>query len=116
MHRTKLLALLLMLLPAARAEVKLPAVFSDHMVLQRDLPVPVWGTAAPGEFLMVEFAKNCHFCIASMPFYRKLADLSSSQAGKPIVSVSVPEGESESGPSIFFGQRESVLKRRKAKS
>jgi sialate O-acetylesterase len=26
----------------------LPSVFSDHMVLQRDLPVPVWGTATPG--------------------------------------------------------------------
>ena len=33
----------------ARAEVKVPAVFSDHMVLQRDLELPVWGTASPGE-------------------------------------------------------------------
>jgi len=23
-------------------------VFTDHMVLQRDMPVPVWGTAAAG--------------------------------------------------------------------
>jgi sialate O-acetylesterase len=56
MFRTKLLALLLMLLPVARAEVKLPTVFTDHMVLQRDLPVPVWGTASPGESVTVEFA------------------------------------------------------------
>jgi sialate O-acetylesterase len=41
---------------AARAEVKLPAIFSDHMVLQRDARVPVWGTAAPGENVTVEFA------------------------------------------------------------
>lgn len=35
------------------AEVKLPAVFSDHMVLQRGMPLPVWGTAAPGEKITV---------------------------------------------------------------
>lgn len=40
----------------ATAEVKLPSVFSDHMVLQRDKPIPVWGTAAPGEEVVVEFA------------------------------------------------------------
>ena len=41
---------------AASADVSLPAVFSDHMVLQRDLPVPVWGTADPGEDVTVFFA------------------------------------------------------------
>ena len=30
------------------SDLWLPSVFSDHMVLQRDLPVPLWGTAAPG--------------------------------------------------------------------
>jgi sialate O-acetylesterase len=32
--------------PAARTT--LPSVFGDHMVLQRDLPLPVWGRAGPG--------------------------------------------------------------------
>ncbi|OWK37618.1 sialate O-acetylesterase [Fimbriiglobus ruber] len=32
------------------------AVFQDAMVLQRSVPVPVWGTAAPGEEVAVEFA------------------------------------------------------------
>ncbi len=41
---------------AARAEVKLPAIFGDHMVLQRDTGVPVWGTAAPGEEVTVSIA------------------------------------------------------------
>lgn len=30
------------------AELKVPSIFSDHMVLQRDMPVPVWGWADPG--------------------------------------------------------------------
>lgn len=39
----------------ARADVKLPPVLSSHMVLQRDCPVPIWGTAAPGEQVTVKF-------------------------------------------------------------
>jgi sialate O-acetylesterase len=31
------------------ANVALPNLFSDHAVLQRDMPVPVWGWADPGE-------------------------------------------------------------------
>ncbi len=38
------------------AAVRLAGVFGDHMVLQRGLPVPVWGTAAPGEKVSVAFA------------------------------------------------------------
>ena len=32
-----------------RADVKLPSVLNSHMVLQRDMPIPVWGWAAAGE-------------------------------------------------------------------
>ena len=39
-----------------RAEVSLPAVFGDRMVLQRNLAVPVWGHAASGEAVSVRFA------------------------------------------------------------
>ena len=38
-----------------RAEVKLPDIFSDDMVLQREQAVPVWGTADPGEKVTVAF-------------------------------------------------------------
>jgi sialate O-acetylesterase len=36
--------------------LKLAPPFSDHMVLQREMPVPVWGTAKPGEKVTVTFA------------------------------------------------------------
>ena len=29
--------------PQAQADVKLPKVIGDHMVLQRDRPLPIWG-------------------------------------------------------------------------
>ena len=41
---------------AARADVKLPAIFGNHMVLQRATAVPVCGTAAPGEEVTVTIA------------------------------------------------------------
>jgi len=40
---------------ALTAQVTLPRVLSSHMVIQRDLPVHVWGTAAPGEPVSVSF-------------------------------------------------------------
>lgn len=33
----------------AQADVKLPAIISDHMVLQKSSVVPIWGKADPGE-------------------------------------------------------------------
>lgn len=47
---------LLLLAVEARAEVHCAAIFGDHMVLQRDRPVAVWGSAEPGENVTVEFA------------------------------------------------------------
>jgi sialate O-acetylesterase len=41
---------------SAVAEIRLPRVFSDHMVLQCDVPVRVWGWADPGAEIRVDFA------------------------------------------------------------
>ncbi len=40
----------------AGAAVRLPRIFSDGMMLQREQPVPVWGWADPGEQVTVEYA------------------------------------------------------------
>ena len=51
-------ALFVLLLSASQvlAEVKAASPFTDHLVLQRGMKVPVWGTADPGESVTVEFA------------------------------------------------------------
>jgi sialate O-acetylesterase len=49
------LLFLLAALPV-RAELSLGSPFGDHMVLQRELPVPVWGRTTPGAPVIVEFA------------------------------------------------------------
>lgn len=40
----------------ALADVSMPSVFGDNMVLQQKAKVPVWGTANPGEKVSVSFA------------------------------------------------------------
>lgn len=47
---------LTLLAGSASADVRLPQFLSDHMVLQRDRPVAVWGFADPGESVRASFA------------------------------------------------------------
>lgn len=54
--KSLLLCACLAVLTTTHAAVQMPSIFTDHMVLQRDLPVPVWGKASPGEDVTVEFA------------------------------------------------------------
>ncbi|MEJ6570878.1 MAG: sialate O-acetylesterase [Akkermansiaceae bacterium] len=52
-----LLAILGTALPSL-ADVTLPAVFGNHMILQRDTPQHVWGTAEAGEKITVTFDRH----------------------------------------------------------
>ena len=55
--RIPLLALLCLAFASlAAADLRLPSVFSDHMVLQREKPVAIWGWADADEEVSVEFA------------------------------------------------------------
>jgi sialate O-acetylesterase len=49
---------------AVRADVTVPALLADHMVVQRGLPVHVWGMAAPGEVVSVTFRGETKSCTA----------------------------------------------------
>lgn len=56
MRHAFLAAVLILAAPlGARGDVKLPAILSSHMVLQRDMAVPIWGTAKAGEKVTVKF-------------------------------------------------------------
>jgi sialate O-acetylesterase len=59
----RIVGLLSLFLPAncvsvAIADVQLPHIFGDHMVLQREKPVHVWGWAEPGEKVTVTIGKE----------------------------------------------------------
>ncbi len=49
---------------AVHAEVRLPHIFGDHMILQQDKPVKVWGWADPGERVNVSFDKQNKTAVA----------------------------------------------------
>lgn len=52
----KLLSLtvcLLFVLSQMMAQLSVPSFFSDHMVLQREKPINIWGTASAGERISV---------------------------------------------------------------
>ncbi len=49
----------------APAAVQLNGVFGDHMVLQRDAKVPVWGLADPGEKIAVTFQSQTKETVAN---------------------------------------------------
>ncbi len=51
-----LAALLLVVAPAARADVRLNGLFGHDMVIQQGAKAPVWGTAAAGEKVTVKMA------------------------------------------------------------
>jgi len=59
-------ALLLSGLAVGRADVKLPAIFGDHMVLQEKAKLPVWGTADAGEKVSVSFAGRTGRAVAAI--------------------------------------------------
>jgi len=45
----------ILVVTAATADVTVNRMFGDHMVLQRDMPVPIWGTAEAGEKVTVSY-------------------------------------------------------------
>ena len=60
-NRTQLVTLLPVLVIALtpsliHADVELPKIFTSNMVLQRELTIPIWGTADAGEEVTVKFA------------------------------------------------------------
>ncbi len=68
------------------AEVKLPALLSDHMVLQRGQTVPIWGWAEPGEKIIVAIAGQTHETQASEQG-RWRVDLTPLSVGDPLTLV-----------------------------
>jgi len=65
-HLVVSFVLLVVALPAA-AEVTLSEIFSDHMVLQQGMNVPVWGWAPAGTKVTITFAGQTQTAVAEPP-------------------------------------------------
>jgi len=58
MSKKIFLTLILFIAYQAYAEVRLPKILSDNMVLQREKPITIWGWANEGEKITVQFNKQ----------------------------------------------------------
>ena len=54
MRKILLTNLLFLIIAQVFAQLTVPTFFSDHMVLQREKPIPIWGTAKLGEKINVQ--------------------------------------------------------------
>ncbi len=66
----------------ARAQLSVPTLFSNHMVMQREMAVPVWGTATPGERVTLNLAGHSVSTVADAEGHWR-AELPSMPAGGP---------------------------------
>jgi sialate O-acetylesterase len=90
MVRTRVLVFSLLLSAAAlSAQVSLPKVLSNHMVIQRDLPVHVWGLAAPGQEVAVSFRGESR-SVQADPLGHWSAYLKPGEAGGPFKLIVTP--------------------------
>jgi len=89
-------------LPAAHAEVRLPALVGRHMVLQRDQPARVWGWAAPGERVRVSVSGAAGESAASADG-RWTVDLPPQPAGGPF-AMTVAGRNTIALDDVWFGE------------
>ncbi len=82
---------------AASADVRLPRIISDHMVLQQGQKAPIWGWADPGEPVLVAFAG-------------KKVQATADQQGKWMVEVGTPKAGGPYEMTVATGKNKIVVK------
>lgn len=82
-----------LLVGSSQAELKLPNLFTDHMVLQRDMPIYIWGQASKGADVTVALGDQ-KVTVNANDDGRWKAELKSLPAGGPH-QVVVQSGDSE---------------------
>ena len=80
----------------SQAQIRLPKVFGDNMVLQRQQPIPFWGTATPGQQVTVELAGKRYTTRADVHGKWKLKTDAFSHGGP--YQISVYEGDKKQEP------------------
>ncbi|MEO5712744.1 MAG: sialate O-acetylesterase [Luteolibacter sp.] len=84
------------------ADLWLPSVFSDHMVLQRDMTLPIWGTATPGKEVKATLAgKSAAATADEMGKWR--IDFPALPAGGPF-TLEVSSGATRSYSDVMVGE------------
>jgi sialate O-acetylesterase len=80
----------------SHAKLKLPAMFTNHAVLQRDMPVPVWGWADPGDEITVSIKDGQSKTTKADDAGKWRVTLDPLKVGKPITLVITQGNEAKS--------------------
>ncbi len=90
---------------SCHAEIRLPALFSDHAVLQRSGKTPVWGKALPGEKVRVQLGEiTQEITTDAEGRWRVNLDLSGASSGLFTMSVSGNSSASVSISDVLVGE------------
>ena len=81
----------------------LPRIISDHAVLQREMPIPVWGKAAPGSKVTVSFHQQTKSVKAAKDGRWSLS-LDAEAAGGPYSLVVSSKGKSLTISDVLVGE------------
>jgi sialate O-acetylesterase len=84
--------LLMMLAFSSTAQVSIARLFSDHVVLQRQKPIPVWGWAKAGETITVSLANQTLSTKTDTTGKWKVTFLPMEAGGAYIMTVTAPSG------------------------
>ncbi len=99
------------LIQASEVDTKplLHPLFADHAVLQRDIPVPVWGWAAPGAEITVSFGGQEKNATAGSDgkWMASLDPMKASNKGRKLIVTSTGANQAPSG--ALSGEMERVL-------
>ncbi|MGN7204079.1 sialate O-acetylesterase [Pedobacter sp. SAFR-022] len=79
----------------ALAQLRLPKVFSDHMILQRTKPIPVWGSAKAGERITIEFGGQRYHTITGRDGKWRVQMAAMNAGGPYVMSVFGEESTQE---------------------
>ena len=101
-HFAGLIAPLLILFGSVRADVRLPLIISDNMVMQCDMRVPVWGTAAPAEKVTVTIGGQTRTAVADKDG-RWTLKLDPEKAGGPF-EMKVGGSNNLTVKNVLFGE------------
>jgi sialate O-acetylesterase len=96
-------AFLLLLASPAAADPRLPAIFSDHMVLQQQMPIGVWGWADPGERIEVRL-RSQRVSTSADPEGRWRVTLAPEAAGGPDELVVAGAAASRRFAEVLVGE------------
>ena len=96
MKKFLFLCIALACISVTEAKVSLPQLFQSGMVLQRGKPIPVWGTAQPGEKVTIQFNKKQYDTTADEKGCWRI-DLPKMKAGGPYTLEVKSEEEENDG-------------------